>query len=1141
MDSQTPQAQGLEPGSSSLASAAVIRRRLSTLSFLSGFCALVCIGVGFQLLRPILGASATADATAAGLLFAGLGLGAVWWGHRATQSSRPIELLAQWHVGMAICAAVTPWIADVSGALYPFSSGLLGISLSRCIPVAGVLAIPSFWIGGLLPALAQAAPQPPDPARRQTVALSAQAILGGAAGLWITHFFSIEILGLRRTLWLACMLWLLSAMGLRNLARKSHQLSAAADPQPSESTASSNKAENAAPWGWLLLAAAGGFATLLMTQVWRRMLTPLLGDSIFATALVPAMVLLGIGLGYLIRYQSAPDPRPTHRSLATAFGFLALVLIVPFALGDWIALGAAFLRPLMVTGFSGLVVSWVMVTSAVLLPASLVAGYISALWPAMPGRGGRVGSRLGRLLASQLWGAAVAVGISSLGWLPTGDIPQLWRLLSIGCMGLSLCVLGWELWCRPPSGFKVPLGTLATLAAVCWLLPSAGPGAFWRHTDIGNGGVDAGFKNPHELQGLKHAVERGMLAEVDGAKSSVAWARDNDLALIVDGRNRGTAHGDAPSHIMGPLIGAALHPEPRHILVLGLGTGQTAGWLAQIPSVERIDVLEVEPQIAQLADRIGSVRHNALSSPKVDLRIGDGREWLTVHREPYDLIISGMSDPYRESEAHLFSRDFYRKVLERLGPGGLFLQPLDGTGIAPETLQGSFATLRSVFPSVETWQPDTRGLWLVAATEPLVHHPHRIEQRLGQEPWRKAMREIWGADGLSALYSAFLANDRLAETFAATSPMDVATDDRPSLKYSFAHQFGYPEALDIARLRSLSDYLVAGLPQLFPGTSAPDTSSPGAESSVDWSEAFELRATRSLGGIFVQAGPWARSPSSSDRASENRLHGASLARFSARKAWHAGDLPSAYRLWPKAGDQLSEPLFFSDRLMLAELLATGLYEITDAEADTPSDPFALLRGDAPVESSILDAHLAYSERRIGEATAHLDTAFKLLKQDPWVHLPMVDRGFQLAKKLASFDSISGQALLQALDQPFAAYTFEEVRLATRVNLAGRIHLDGACREIYADYEPHPIWTLRFLQARLQCYQLSEPDPEMQVLLRHAERDTREFLQNNPPRLQLAGRPTGPDAADAVDAADPEMDGNDSDIPDPEHEGGDQEP
>ena len=54
---------------------------------------------------------------------------------------------------------------------------------------------------------------------------------------------------------------------------------------------------------------------------------------------------------------------------------------------------------------------------------------------------------------------------------------------------------------------------------------------------------------------------------------------------------------------MSGLLGALLHDGPRRILVVGLGTGSTAGWLADVPGVERVDVVELEPAVAEVARR----------------------------------------------------------------------------------------------------------------------------------------------------------------------------------------------------------------------------------------------------------------------------------------------------------------------------------------------------------------------------------------------------------------------------------------------------------------------------------------------------------------------------------------------------------
>ncbi len=1108
MDSHNPSPQS-STDSSSITSLPAATQRFASLMFFTGFCSLVYIAIGFRLLRPIFGSSTAAFASMAITLLVCLGLGGVWWARRAVQTARPVELLAQLQIGVAISAALGPWIADLIGPLYATLGGSAGLGSIGALAVRLLLStlvvgIPGFWMGGLLPMTTQAlrrkdplaASQPPS---SHVAGLLGWTGLGATAGVLVTFFFAIELFGLRRSLWLACMLNLLLAMIVRNLSRHPHF----ADHPIGIGTK-----DRPAPKSWWLLAtaASGGFSFALMYLVWRRMLTPLLGDSIFATALVPAAALLGIGLGCLLFRQGSEIHRPTARTVAASFGFQALVLISPYALGDLVALTAVVLRPVMVTGFLGLIMGWTLVISVVVLPAAFITGYQLPMWLALTAREqegaeadpGRSSLELGWILAGQLWGAALAIWIGAFGWMPGLGAPRLWQAIAAGLMVLSLVTLAYDFRTSKRSTdrhtsrrYRLPLWTLTALLIAATLLPAQGPSAFWRHTDIGSGRVDSNFKTPNDLQSFFHAVGRGMLAEADGTESSVALVRDNDLALIVNGRNLGSAHGDAPTQVMDAMIGTALHPEARRVLVIGLGTGIAAGWLAKVPSVEHIDVLELEPRVAQLAREFAPVNDDVLNSPKVHLAFGDGREWLAAQAEPYDLILSTHSNPHRAADTDLFSRDFYRSALEHLGPDGLFLQRLQARGIDPGTLQGCYATLSSVFPSIETWQPDTHELILVAGAQRLLHPFDQIGRRMSREPWRAAMRESWGIGGLEGFYSAFLAGDELAKTIATSSPLDIATDDRPTLEFAFARHFGHPEAFDLSRLRAISEHVVAGQPQAAPGSTV----------TLDWNLILEFRAARNASSGLAQAGPWAKSTPKSERASEIQLQGLAAERMAARQAWGSGDLSGAYDLWPKTDQTPAAAITFVDELMLGELLAAGLYGQTADTPDTP-DPFAHLRAAAPVEASILDARLARTQNRIGAAAAHLQTAFDALRQDPWVHLPIVDRGFQLAKSLASFDSISGEALLDALDQPFAAHTFEEVRLATRVNLGGRLDVNERCGEIYSAYELHPIWTLRFLQARLQCYQLSEPSPRNDALLRSAEQDTKWFLRHTPPKLRL---------------------------------------
>src|SRR5262249_23040679 len=147
--------------------------------------------------------------------------------------------------------------------------------------------------------------------------------------------------------------------------------------------------------------------------------------------------------------------------------------------------------------------------------------------------------------------------------------------------------------------------------------------------------------------------------EAEGVESSVAASGENGLALLVNGKSDGNAITDAPTQVMLGLLGALFHPHPQRGLVVGLGTGQTAGWLAQVPSIERVDVLELEPSVVRVAELCARVNAAALANPKVHVIFGDAREFLLTTSTTYDVIASEPSTPSRAGAASLFTKEFY--------------------------------------------------------------------------------------------------------------------------------------------------------------------------------------------------------------------------------------------------------------------------------------------------------------------------------------------------------------------------------------------------------------------------------------------------------------------------------------------------
>src|SRR6202011_647671 len=103
------------------------------------------------------------------------------------------------------------------------------------------------------------------------------------------------------------------------------------------------------------------------------------------------------------------------------------------------------------------------------------------------------------------------------------------------------------------------------------MLLATGPTAFWRHSQIGVGHLRQYHASRNDLRELIHRIRSQILWQTDGIESSVALAKSNGLAFIVNGKSDGNATADAGTQIMSGMVGAILHPHPENAMVIGLG------------------------------------------------------------------------------------------------------------------------------------------------------------------------------------------------------------------------------------------------------------------------------------------------------------------------------------------------------------------------------------------------------------------------------------------------------------------------------------------------------------------------------------------------------------------------------------------
>jgi spermidine synthase len=1036
--------------------------QVAPLLFTSGACSLIYETVWLRELRLVFGASTAASAATVACFVGGLGVGGLVFGGRADRSRHPLLMYATLEGGIAASSLVTPLLIYLVRTAYIAMGGTRALgsgagTLARLVLAGLVFAVPTLLMGGTLPAVAKAVERTADEGRYDVALLYGLNTLGAVTGCMVSTFALFEIFGTRLTLLIACLINALVAVVARSLARGFPETRAAV---PAE-TSLDSRGEGEAPEALTLLASAiSGFVFCLMELVWYRMLGPLLGGSVFTFGLILAIALFGIGAGgiaYSLRPGRGP---PTLHAFAWTCVLEAVCVAIPYALGDRVAVLTMLLHPLGDLSFGLRVMEWGLITTLVVGPTAFVTGLQFPLLIGLLRRGGHgVGRDVGLVYALNTAGAIVGSLAGGFGLLPLLTATGCWRL--VGWLLLLLGGLSILIDARRRSPLRtVAPSLLAGLGAL--LLLAVGPTAAWRHSPIGAGRAPASqIKSASDVIRWEHERRGAIIWEADGRESSVALQQTQGLAFIVNGKNDGSVRGDADTAVMAGIVGAMLHPHPVSALVIGLGTGETAGWLAAIDSVRSVDVAELEPAILHVAAESRLANHDALANPKVKIELGDARELLLTSSRRYSVVMSEPSNPYRAGVASLFTDSYYAAIKEHLEDDGIFLQWLQGYEVDAETVRAVYATLGAVFPEVETWELEKDDLLLVASKRAIPHDIAQIRARMKEEPYLHACGDAWRATDAEAFFAHFVATSALSKKIAEEDAASVNTDDLNIVELGFArsvgetsHSFGVNDIRRVARRRGEGRPLLSG--------------------DLDWPRVDEARAAWAVSEAKPLEDYVAPTPEGEHRAA----------------AWYAfgqGDSRRGVLEWRL---QPEEPRGPTEQALLGMALA----DIGDEDAVKYA---RLLASFDPAESDALLAHFYLQTGKIELAVSSLEALFVRLRVNPWPLPLLVKQALEDAGDIGTKHPRYAARLYDALRQPFAVRIFEDLRRTVAFATAQRTG-GPECVAAEAVFEPNVPWTLDFLQARTQCLERNVPQGDSRRVA--AERELRQFLSAEPPEF-----------------------------------------
>jgi len=527
-----------------------------------------------------------------------------------------------------------------------------------------------------------------------------------------------------------------------------------------------------------------GFAALVYEVMFTKGLILFVGGTVYAYSLILAAFLTGMGFGSLLakRFQKT--------DLATLFAYVQLgigaygLLFVPIVNN----LDVAYLTIYNISGgrfgvFHSLLL---LLAYLVLLVPTLLMGTTFPVMSRLITRSGNVGEDVGKLFGINTLGGVAGAFVGGFVLLP---VIGLERAILVA-VALNLLISAVVFLAAGKGGRLAYGGAIAVVVVLAASLLDARVDPYRFGVYHQHGRFETASEYRQALARERGAA--GISFSDFGLYGSVVVKEEGPVkVLMIDGKVDAGTGLDVPTQLLLGYIPGLMHQDPKDVAIVGLGSGITLAAVEGFPSVERIDVLELNPTVVEAAGLFEVENRNALADERVELTVGDARDVLSTTDRTYDVIISEPSNPWIDGEVFLFTREFYSVVAERLNEGGLFLQWIGAYDFNPEDLKVSLRTLETAFPHVQAWA-DARGVdfFLLASKEPIARDYEGIAAAMREPIIRSDFEAISSLsnrapfEGPDVFFSFFVADDETLDSYASGAP--VNTDNRPIIEFRTA-------------------------------------------------------------------------------------------------------------------------------------------------------------------------------------------------------------------------------------------------------------------------------------------------------------------------------------------------------------------
>ena len=714
----------------------------------SGCAALIYEIVWFQLIELVIGSSAVSLGVLLGTFMGGMCIGSLLLPKYVKPDQHPLRAYAMLEAGIGVLGLVVLAVVPLVGSIYTATAmgGLFGI-LWRALLCAICLLPPTILMGATLPAIARWVETTPSGVSWLGFFYGSN-IAGAVFGCLLAGFYLLRVHDMTTTTVVAVLInFAVAGAGLALSKRAPHR------PAVTKTDEETEPADAAGSRAIYIAIGLSGLSGLGAEVVWTRLLSLMLGASVYTFSIILAVFLIGLGFG-----SSAGSFLARGKHPRAMLGWSQLLLAVGIA---WAAVMMSKSLPYWPINPSLSRSPWIMFQMDLI--RSLVAVFPAAfLWGAsfplaiasVVGPGQDAGKLVGRVYAANTVGAILGSLMFSVMVIPTVGTQTGERLL-IGVAIASALVVFASIWDADRSAQAVATNRRDPR-------PDVMPKAEW----IGVGvalvvGLALMVTVPKVPDGLvaygrflaTYTEQPRYLYVGEGMNSSIAVSEEASGARNFHVAGKVEASSLPQDMRLQRMLGhlsALLVNEPKSVLVVGFGAGVTAGSFVTYPGIKRIVICEIEPLIPQVVSTYFTQQnYNVAKDPRVEIVYDDARHFVLTTKEKFDVITSDPIHPWVKGAATLYTKEYFELVKKHLNPGGVVTQWVPLYESFPDVVKSEVATFFNVFPDGSIWSNDINGkgydVVLAGHANPQTINVDSIQSRLGRPenfPVEQSLSEV---------------------------------------------------------------------------------------------------------------------------------------------------------------------------------------------------------------------------------------------------------------------------------------------------------------------------------------------------------------------------------------------------------------